>query len=93
MKTTHTWLDGMHDHSAMLDSLASQISELGRAFMRTGNENVGGELFEIAQGVRDQSKQVRDLTANKVNGDYREAVQSTANVMKACLAGAEVGKR
>ena len=93
MKTENTWLDGMHNHAASLREIAAQIGGLGSAFMRTGNENVGGELFELAQAVRRQAEKASELTANKVNGDYREAVQGSANVLRAALAGAEMAKR
>lgn len=93
MKTENNWLDGMHNHAASLREIAAQIRELGAAFMRTGNENVSGELFELAQEVRTQAEKASDLTATKVNGDYREAVQGTANALRAALAGAEMAKR
>ncbi len=92
MSTSNPWLDGMHNHGVRLNLIAKQISQLSHAFARTGNTAVGDELFELAQAVRQEAKVSSDLTGDKVHGDYRDAMQGTANMLKACLAGAEMGK-
>jgi hypothetical protein len=93
MKTETTWLDSMFAHSDALKSIAFQISDLARAFERTGNEHVSSELFQLAKEVKAQADNTRALTGSKIDADYRDAVASSANILRALVAGAEVAKR
>jgi hypothetical protein len=93
MKTETTWLDSMFAHSDALKNIAFQISDLARAFERTGNEPVSSELFQLAREVKQQAEGVRTLTGNRVDTDYRDAVAGSANILRALLVGTEVGKQ
>ncbi len=92
MNTTTQWLDGMHSHASELESIARELYDLAYAFSCVGNETVSARLSELAKVTKRQAGRVRDLTSGKVNGDYQEAVASSANVLRAMLVGTQLDK-
>lgn len=66
------------------------LQKLSNAFVVTGNEKVGNDLLYLSAELSDCQRSIRDSIGQKIDADYKQSLQSTANMMNALLAGAKL---
>lgn len=87
---TPSWPYSVFEPVKRIDTTAYYLRDLARAFYATGNEKIGDALMGHASNLRDDTKAISDAVGDHINAGYREAVESSATVLKAVLAGAQM---
>lgn len=80
------------EHRATLISAARRLHTLANAFDRTGNRAVSDELYEIAVEISQSRKAIYEAYSRKVSQEAKGAWEASANILKACIAGTQLGK-
>jgi predicted transglutaminase-like protease len=84
------YVDKHYQANDILRELQHEVKFLARAFYTTGNEKMSEELEMISLSI-EQAKELYDESFKKVTNSYFQSTQeSSANLLKAALAGAFV---
>ncbi len=84
--STAAWPTNAHDEIAAIESKAYHVARLGRAFAALHQNDLADELFEVANDLTGAAGALRDVVGNVVHDRYKDAQQSTSNMLGAVLA-------
>jgi len=87
------WLDKTRKIEKELLDVYDELTYLSRAFYRTGNEAMAAKLNELAYRVDKANSNLSKMTSNKIDEDYKKAVQASANILETALRVAEKSKK
>ena len=85
--------EAVHETVDSLRDIADQLHSLANAFERTGNSKVAGNLLNLAEALDERSEILSHTWGRHVGEMLQESTQASTNMLKAALAGLEVGSR
>jgi hypothetical protein len=86
------WLEKHHAECKKLSYASYTLYGIADCLGRVGNESLSYEIHEIASIVDSARKELPLIIGEKTRNDLALAQQSSANVLKACLAGTRITK-
>ncbi len=84
--STAAWPTNAFDELKVIDYRARCVARLARAAEAMHQDGLATELFEIADELTLAGKSLSDVVGNVCNDRYKEAQQSTSNMLGAVLA-------
>lgn len=87
------FIDGMYFNMRELDNVSRELTLLGMAFSDTGNATMADKLNNFSNDLDTIVLSLKNLLGQKLDHDYKVAVEGSANVLKSALAGIHVAKR
>lgn len=73
-----------------LHDVAMSLKDLSEAFYMTGNNIMGTELFSASTAIRRAASTLRDNNSKRTNIRFKEAQESSANILSAALSASVV---
>ena len=86
------WLHELFDIREAIEIESGYLASLSRAFIATGNDRMGEELMMAHKVLSEQAERIDMVTHVKTKADLRRAQESSANMLRAILAGIEVAE-
>ena len=71
---------------------AIRLREYGRAFSTIGNDGMCQAMYDIAADLENSQSAIQDAIGKELDRQYKQSVQSSANMFNAALAGIKVAK-
>lgn len=87
------FLEDMRLSQEKLEMLSLRLTVLADAFARTGNETVAEELDEMSGELNMVNRAVSEAVSKKVDDDYRQAKESSENILKTALAVGQLERK
>ena len=69
---------------------AIRLREYGRAFSTIGNDGMCQAMYDIAADLENSQDTIRHAVSKELDRQYKQSVQSSANVFNAAMAGIKV---
>ena len=86
------YLDILHEHDCVIREATYRLEHMGKSFVALHFDGLAGELFDIADALRNSFKDVNSGYGDELRDRIRQTEQSTANMLEAFVAGASVVK-
>lgn len=86
-----TWITQMNHEREYLQSKASQLQALANAFYITGNNTLSTRLGEMADDILQSVKNIDTIVDKKIHDDFKQAEQSSVNIICAAVAATKQG--
>jgi ribosomal protein L18 len=85
-------MDTVNSFCGNISGDAARLSGYARAFSTTGNDTISQVLYDIATDLENSQDAIRQAISKELDRQYKQSVQSTANVFNAALAGIKVAR-
>jgi hypothetical protein len=79
-----------HCHNISFE--ASRIRKYAYAFSTVGNLDMSEKLLSVAEQLEIDQRAIQDAVGKELDRQYKQSVQSSANVFNAALAGIKVAR-
>jgi hypothetical protein len=79
------YLDDVFNGGETIRNEAYDIQDLSRAFALTGNEQLSGHLWRIAERLFDADKQIQDAVSTEITQIMHDTQKRTGDVVLAAL--------
>lgn len=86
------YLDEMGKQESIMSDLAYRLNALSNAFYLTGNDSLGLTLESYSCELFACEEAVRRAVGEEINDHYQQTMQSSANMLNACLADTKIGR-
>lgn len=93
MNFNSNFVDECFDCVKEIETEATILDKLSTSFHLTGNDNMSDKLYRQSERLKKIADRVKTICADKINRDYQEVQNAAGNMLKACLAGAELSKK
>ncbi len=90
--STAAWPTNAFDELKVIEWRARCVARLASAAATLHQEGLANELFDISDELALAAKSLRDVVGNECHRGYKDAQQSTANMLGAVLAMTAVSK-
>ena len=87
-----SWLDQHHQGEQLIRDACQSARDLSRRLGAVGFDALSTELLFLAETLQESHDLVRRSIDQKIDADYQQAWQSSANLFKAAIAGVEMAK-
>lgn len=85
-----SWLDETNAARKKIFQAQSIIDDVSEALERVGMDRLSEELIIAINMLGDAEFQIRNATTEKVDADFKQAQESSTNILRAALAIAEM---
>jgi hypothetical protein len=82
----------MRTHEDSMESCTSTLYNLSKSFYAVGNEKVADDLKVVCTEIMRSVRNLRKAVNENLDKEYKNAVQSSANVLNSALAGIKLQK-
>ncbi len=91
--SVNPWPSNVHDEVQTLYRKSEHLHRLAHSFAVTGNDRVADDLFGVSETLEGVAKAISDHVSNHIDQSLKDVQQSSATMLRACLAGVVVGKQ
>ena len=88
-----SWLDEMHDVQESMNGVQDELHSLAYSLADIGLEKLAKQLAAMGRILFQAEEKLQQAKSNKVHEDYKQAEQSSVNVLSATLGGIELAAR
>jgi hypothetical protein len=87
------WITRLHDEEQNIKSIASELRQLGRAFLLTGNGGMNQKMEGIAEELENSSARISDIAGKKLDDDLKSVQVGLGNIGKTLIEHATKAKK
>jgi len=87
-----SWLTEYQEGKRKIRHIIWYLNNLSDLLDEVGNDKLAYRVSMIHSDLIDAYKQIDDAVTKNLDDQYRQAQESSANVLKACLAGAKIAE-
>lgn len=85
------FVDTMWEKTNSIERIAYQLDNLSHAMAKLGM-GAADDLSQYSESLLALAKGIRDAASERVNSDFKQAQESSNNVLRAALAGLKLAK-
>ena len=85
------YLNAVHDNCTLVANRAYELRMMAKSFSNIGNFFMADQLFDIAGELLEAQTKIRGAVSEDLTNQVNTAWQSSANVLKAVVAGVALG--
>ncbi len=82
----------LDDELKQMRYVSSRLAIIAEAHASLHNYELSSDMFDMVEILDGAEKRIREIDSENINERFKQAQQSSANMLSACLAVAEKGK-
>ena len=87
-----SWFREINAIADFMEETARELQFSANAFSTVGQGGFACKLYGKSKALREKAEELRQIVSGKIDGDWKQARQSSANMLNACLAGVKLGQ-
>jgi len=87
------WFDQYKTGLKRIDAASFYLDNLSEILYQAGDEKLSKRMRRLHLDLEMGIKEIDDAVAHNMNEQYKQSLESSANILKAALAGGELAKR
>lgn len=85
-----SWFQEVNEIADFMDETAKELQFSANAFSTVGQGGFACKLYNKSRALHKKAEELRQIVSGKIDGDWKQAQQSSANMLNACLAGVKL---
>ncbi len=87
------YLDEIYRNLITLRTVARKMNELGDAAWKMGNTRLSDTLADFSSKIEKAERGINNTVTEELNRTVKQAEEASGNMLRATLAGVELGKK